>query len=256
MTAPQDVIVRYESKYWVHASLLPALRQQVRRFCAPDRYSTGDPPTYHVTTLQLDTPDLSCYRAKYDDALSRFKLRCRTYDLAGAPVSLEIKRKLGANVVKSRALIAAGDFGAGLMTDRPVALLRPGDRPALAEFQRLLQETGAQPVVAIRYRREAWQAVRENYARVTFDTRLSYQPVRHWRLPRPEERWQAIDLAEAAGHPYSGSVVELKTSGTVPWWMQDLVVRFGLERQSVCKYTLAVDRERDFLPSGVPLVAY
>jgi hypothetical protein len=99
-------LTRYELKYLLHPAQVPLVRAFIAGWCKPDANAKGDPPSYINTTLLFDTPDRACYRARCTNALSRFKLRARVYATDGSsPVILEIKRKLGHNIIKSRAKI-------------------------------------------------------------------------------------------------------------------------------------------------------
>ena len=242
---------RYEAKYWISPALVPQVRAAVTEFCRPDKHAHGDPPGYRIWTMQLDTAKLSLYHARARDALHRFKLRIRRYACEpSAQVILEIKRKLGGTVVKSRCRIAAGHLD-------PLRVLSPQVRPlvdspdeaeALQEFRRLMRDTGCRPVLTIRYFREAWTSVRDTYARVTFDGGLCYRPVHNaidWR--QDAVRWRPCAHVSPELRP-DGVILELKATEQVPIWMQDLVRRFDLNRRAVCKYALAIEAERRFLP--------
>ena len=98
------IIERFEQKYIIHPQLVPKIREYIKPFCIPDPNGKGDIPEYSVTTLQLDTPTMDLALAKERKTFARFKLRIRTYGEGGsAPVFLELKRKVGGIIIKSRA---------------------------------------------------------------------------------------------------------------------------------------------------------
>lgn len=108
-TAFNGDLARYEMKYLVNVALLPQLRDFVHLFCDPDPYCRGTPAQYETTTLQLDNVYGALCLMKENKALNRFKLRARIYGRAEAsPLFLEIKRKSGDVIIKSRAAIAPG----------------------------------------------------------------------------------------------------------------------------------------------------
>ena len=242
-------VVRHEAKYVIPPALAPEIREFVRPFVVPDRHAVGDPPEYTVTTLQLDSPDLTLYRMKETKARNRFKLRIRTYGEDGrAPIFLEVKRKLGSIVSKSRAVIPAGSWCGNPLA--PIGALprfrSPKDELAYLEFCRLVREIDARPVVLIRYRRESYIGANDNYVRVTFDRRLCYRPTREWSLNPTGGRWWSMDATSALNRPFPGLVLALKTYGDTPQWLVDLTERFNLTRAGFCKYYIAVRQESLF----------
>lgn len=248
-------LTRYEMKYWIPRTLVPIIRGFIQPFCLPDKHAKGDPPGYINTTLQFDTPTRGFYAARGGDAYSRFKLRARVYATDGScPVILEIKRKIGANIIKSRARIPFDRFDerCGMAVDESLTFKNEEEWHGYREFVRLRNETGALPVLLVRYRREPWFSVLDDYARVTFDSQLVYQPTRSWTQWGRGSRWRPMDFGGGPyGGSYSGTVLELKSAGRVPMWMQELVTRFELERRAVCKYAIALETERNVLPGDL-----
>lgn len=239
-------IARYEMKYLVDVALLPELREFVQIFCEPDEHCMGTPPEYEVTTLQFDTLFGNLCRMKEDKALNRFKLRARAYGPPrSSPLFLEIKRKIGDTVIKSRATIAPGwecvrDIING---GRVPAGLAGKSKPAFYEFIRLFRQIDAQPVMRVRYNRESWMSVNDGYARVTFDRALRYMPTRGWDVLPDDGRWRVMDSATATGRGYPGFILELKSTGQMPTWMDELIKRFNLVRCDFCKYATAMRLE-------------
>lgn len=85
---------RHEAKYIIHPSLVPEIREFIRPFCIPDPNAQADPPEYVVSTLQLDSATMTLHYAREREAANRFKLRCRTYGLAGdSPVFWKLSAK-------------------------------------------------------------------------------------------------------------------------------------------------------------------
>ena len=242
---------RHEAKYIIPYPLVPDIREFIKPFCIPDPHTHGDPPTYKVTTMQVDTPNLALHHAKLDEAVNRFKLRVRTYGKPGEnPVFMEIKRKIRGTIVKSRTSVAFEDWGPHLLFD-PVVRLRfksTKEEVGFLEFRRLVQETGARPVLLVRYERESYFGAVDHYARVTFDSQLEYHPAHSWMDWGENGRWIPMDssLVQNQQQPFSGVVLELKTFSDAPRWMVDLVMEFGLERIGNCKYSTAIWMESLF----------
>jgi len=245
--APKDnSIARYEIKYVVDVRLMEPIREFVSLFCRPDPYGQGTPPLYTVQTLQFDNHLGTLYHGKEDKSPNRFKLRARTYVGRGqAPLFLEIKRKLGEVVVKSRAVFKLGweDIEDLILGNKMSPLLREGNEFAFLEFRRLLQEIGAAPVYLLRYSRESYMSENDMYARVTFDGNMLYQPTRRWSLEARENQWRNMDSLTAMNRPYPSFILELKTGENMPTWMSELIERYNLTRTDFCKYATAVRLE-------------
>ncbi len=253
-----QLIERFEQKYIVHPRLVPHIRNYLQSFCIPDPNGTGSIPEYQVTTLQLDTATMDLALAKERKAFSRFKLRIRTYgnnENPENPVFFELKRKVGGVVIKSRAGMSLGQYGPGMLlssSDIPI-LKKPKDNLNLLEFARIVHRIHARPKMLIRYIRESYFGANDDYARVTFDRRVSYRPTRDWNLTGPDldgwKNWRSMDTQTGLRRSFAGYILELKAMRDSPHWMMDMVERFNLTSAGFCKYATAWRLEslhRDF----------
>ena len=225
--------------------MVPKIVKFIEPFCNPDPNGVGSPPEYTITTLQLDTPDYSLHYAKSKEAVTRFKLRVRTYGSPGsAPVFLEVKEKNRGIIIKSRTAIPFESWNRDLIFNPSHNLNFKSDKEynGFLNFIRLTRETGAEPVTLIRYIRESYFSKFDHYARVTFDRKLEYQPTSSWDSWGRDSRWISMDsqLVQNKSLPFSGVVLELKTLRDAPRWMLELVRNFNLERTGNCKYSTAV----------------
>ncbi len=240
-------ISRHEAKYIVPIAMMPAIRAYIQPFVVPDKNGIGEHPEYWVRTLQLDAPDLSLHYAKERETLNRFKLRIRTYGKeCKAPVFLEIKRKLGGIIVKSRATVSNADYHPDLLLNCNKALTFKDEREQMnfLNFTRLQNEIGARPKVMLQYLRESYMGRQENYARITFDTQVAYQPVRGYDFAQVQNRrWRKIDTQMGLNTRFPGFILEIKTETEMPFWMRNLVQNFDLTRIGFCKYSTAIRME-------------
>lgn len=241
---------RHEAKYIVPASIVPEVRAFIRPFVYNDPNADGDPPEYIVTTVQLDDGRYSLYQAKEDEALSRFKLRIRTYGTSESqcPAFLEIKRKIHGVIVKSRATVKRADWYDSLCYKPAHALPFKSEKETFAylNFVRLVNEIGARPVLKVRYHRESYLGTYDNYSRVTFDRRLCYSRATTWDPWTDDGRWWTMDSTMGLNRPEASVILELKTFADAPTWMLDLARRFDLVRVGFCKYFCAVRHETLF----------
>lgn len=248
-----SIIRRFESKYVIHPELIEPIRQYIRNFCEADAFAKGDPPEYVNTTLQFDTPSLSFHRAKEFDALNRFKLRARAYSMdLDSTVTMEIKKKFGMTIIKERAKVPMQLWGPDIvkMNSEDIGFRDEKMQHAFLDFCRLFKQTGAEPTMLVRYIREAYFSTIDDYARVTFDRQLLYQPTRSWTSWGKDGRWLSMDVPYAT-NSFSGVVLELKSTNYVPTWMQELIMRFDLVKFGFCKYSTAVNMEEQYLYSSI-----
>ena len=243
-------IERHEAKYIVPYSLLTEIRNYLSAYVLRDRHGVGPLPKYLVRTIQLDSRSLALHYAKEVEQLNRFKLRIRTYGTDGrAPYFVEIKRKLGGVIVKSRSVLKADQYS-------PELFLNPGahipfssekERMNYLDFIRLSQEIGALPVTMIQYERESYMGRLEEYARVTFDTKICYQMTPSYEFGYVNDRrWRRIDTPTGLRTDCSAFVLELKSKMRIPQWMLDFVRTFDLVREGFCKYSAALRLESLF----------
>ena len=255
MAAAADIVSRYESKYIIPRSQVAGIREFVRPFCEPDPNTHGDPPEYVITTLQLETPNYALHYAKEDELDARFKMRVRTYgEIGSAPIFAEIKAKFERTIVKARACVPFKEWNTSLIygTRVPPIFKNKKQEIDFLKFRRVVWETGARPETLVRYTRESYIGVVDDYVRITFDRALQYQRTDSWTDFGRSGIWRSMDscTAQGFGLPYSGVVLEVKTYNTVPTWVIELVKRFDLKRSGNCKYSTAIWREAAF--TGYP----
>jgi hypothetical protein len=240
-------IERHEAKYIVPYHLMPQIRRQIQPYVNRDKNGTGEHPQYLVRTIQLDSRNLCLHYAKEVEQLNRFKLRIRTYGTDGkAPCFIEIKRKLGEVIVKSRSILKAADYSTELFTHpgKYVRFNNGSEHINYLDFLRLSQEIGAQPILMIQYLRESYMGKVEDYARITFDTNICYQMTSNYSFDSVSERkWRHIDTHTGLQTDYPGFVLELKSKMGVPRWLLQIVREFNLVRTGFCKYSAALRLE-------------
>lgn len=245
-----QIIERFEKKFLIHPRLVPQIRKWMEPFCIPDPNARGAIPEYTTTTMQLDTPFMLLARMGERNATPRFKLRIRTYGYDAPPkgaVFVELKRRvMNTMVVKSRSMLTRSMWHRGIITNPESApMLRSAkDNANFLEFCRLARALGAVPKMLIRYIRESYFSANDDYARVTFDRRVSYRTHRTWDLPGAEladwKLWHPIDTTFGMGMDYSPYILELKAMADVPTWMLEMVERFNLDATGFCKYATAM----------------
>lgn len=235
--------MRREYKYLIDEALAARARRMLAGACEPDAHAPGG--RYLCDTLYLDSLGLELYRATAQNARVRHKLRVRAYpESPGAPVFLEVKRRVDDVIVKSRARLAA-DAWAALLETGDLGLAAPDQRGDAERFLARYHARALVPQVLVRYAREPYSSVLDDYARVTFDREIAMQPCSALSLAA-DPRWIPID----AGAP-SPVVLELKFAGRAPRWMVRLVRALELPRLSFSKYARAIESMRRPAPRSV-----
>jgi hypothetical protein len=245
---------RFEAKYIIPRQLVEPIKDFIRPYCEMDKHCAAAGGRYFITTLQLDNEALSLHYAKEWEASHRFKLRVRTYGNppGEAPVFLEIKRKYFERVIKSRAGISFADWKPGILRKHvnELNLKAVKEREAFREFIRLSEEIDARPGVYIRYCREAYTGIFDHYARITFDSQLTYQPVFDMYNWGKGGRFISMDSGLVRNRRESSLVLEVKCTEQVPSWMVELVQEFDLVRCGNCKYSTAIWMENMLTGTG------
>jgi VTC domain len=228
---------RLELKYCVPTAIAESVLALARTHLAPDALALG--PQQRITSLYLDTAQLTFLRWHREGSSDRFKLRIRRYGEHAAPVVYaEVKRKTRSVVRKCRAPFPVEALqtlfeGSDVTNDGAT----PQDVESLREFGRRRRVSGATPRMLITCVRESLRDPEDGTA-VTVDRDLRFQPTLHADLTGQERAWRMMRLPVTAGP--ATTVVELKYSGQPPLWMDPLIPWLAPWRVSFSKYATAM----------------
>lgn len=252
-------IERREFKYLIDEATADRVREAIRPFCERDPFASKHASgRYTIDSLYLDTAEMSLFNANEEEGLDRFKLRIRTYpETPGAAIFTEVKRRFHDIIVKDRGRVPA-DWprlfeGAG---DVLGATRSPREAKAVERFVTLARTLHARPIVLVRYEREPWASVIDDYVRITFDRKIRSQKIDRFTFDHDPRGWRATDHPQTEGAIESMVVLELKFTTNVPWWLIHIVQRYDLTRRAFSKYGLSVRAWREEIPTPrVPYVA-
>ena len=231
-------IDRFEIKFVItgtqRASLMPYLLPRLRA-----DENAGEGAFYPIVSLYYDNAERDCYWEKAQGQGSRRKLRVRVYgSLDGAlpPTCFaEIKHKCDGRNVKRRArmpLEAALAVADGREVDIP---LKEADRRIVDEVHGLVRDRGFRPCCCMRYDRQAFaDRDPESDLRITFDTGIAYRMDN--LMPIPDDRRFSNFLL-----PDGFSVLEVKVTGSVPYWLTTMLGEHGCILQSHSKYSNSLE---------------
>lgn len=236
--------MRYEYKYIVPNNKLEQLRQMILPFVDVDDFAEASGKNqYSVRSIYFDTPRYDFYFEKVEGIKNRKKVRLRGYDDEDQnnTVFLEIKRKYNIPILKYRAPVTFSDAqimfrekninGQVLFGDKFPKGLESSKRFFYQIFSKNLQ-----PVVLIVYEREAYLSKFDNTVRITFDKNL-----RSNAYPSINELYQEEKIkATLAGH----FILEVKFNRSFPGWLNPIISRFSLKKQSASKYVISMDANR------------
>ena len=201
--------------------------------------NAGDNAFYPIISLYYDNPDRDCYWEKVRGQKSRRKMRVRVYgslDGKVPPTSfIEIKHKCDSRVVKRRTQMPLADallVGDGKDLGRPLSFV---DQKVITEVHTLVHHRGFRPLCCMRYDRQAFADVNPaSDLRITFDAGIGFRM--HDLTPVPDDRNFSHYLLREGE-----SVMEVKVTGSVPYWLPKMLGAAGCILTSHSKYSNALE---------------
>lgn len=240
---------RFEMKFVIdeqtRARLMETLEPQL---CAD---ANADETAYYpIISLYYDNDERDCYWEKIRGSRNRRKFRVRVYGSNNGKIPptvfIEVKHKQESRGVKRRVRMSLEDalrVGRGEM---PAMKLNPVDTRTCEEIiNDLVKRRGFKPVMLMRYDRRAYAAKDPTSdLRVTYDTGIAYRLDN--LTPTPDDQNFS---PENYLYPQDISVLEVKITGTIPYWLSVLLAKSGCRLQSHSKYCNALERSDPVLRS-------
>lgn len=226
---------RFEFKYRISENKAQAIRFFCRDYLEPDNYGVINPghSSYPVHSIYIDSPCYKTYHDTINGNRNRYKLRLRYYEESShTPVFFEVKRRQDQVIYKTRSEVKRPAVDSILTGKIPGYndLVYPSENQfhSLMIFSRLLNLINARPALHISYLREAWERNNSNSVRITFDRSVKAYKTNTFRT--------SSDLSRTI--PVFGNhvILELKFTNRFPEWLQELVQKFNLRRESAAKY--------------------
>jgi hypothetical protein len=226
---------RYEIKYLLPGTALPALRAELARRLDLD--SHGVSGGYGVWSVYYDTRDLRFYWEKIEGLRFRRKLRVRHYGDRfsvedGTTVFVEIKQRVN-RVTQKRRVALPYRLARDLCDHRSAVEHNPAQRAFLDEVLELICGLDLRPVAMTGYQREAFIGRDADAGlRVTVDHRIR---------GRDRDFHFGADAENRLIVPARLSVVEFKVNERVPSWLTDLAARMDMSVVRMSKYCQSVE---------------
>lgn len=217
---------RHEEKYIIDYQQYAMLKARAFGALTPDTHARDG--SYIITSLYYDDPLDNALYEKLDGLAEHSKFRIRTYDHSDRVIKLERKDKNGILTHKIDASV----------TKEQIPLL-DGGATRLSEFSgdaydlaAQIQAGGYQPVVAVRYRRDAFTFCGSDL-RLTFDTDLEAIGPDAQALFSPDVRGVPVFDANTV-------IMEIKYGDYLPGFIRKLT-QADTKQLSVSKYALCRD---------------
>jgi hypothetical protein len=236
---------RFELKFVIPIATATSLWRDIAPHCLPDEY--GDPDNgYEVASSYYDTTRLRFHYDREESVGYRRKVRLRAYVESGQCVGLffEIKEKHKHRVGKKRCALSSWEILQSYSEHHriPVAALEPfmpEQHVASREILFLDKHFSLVPTILIRYIRKTLVGKYDSGLRITFDYRVTAGGSSFLKFNDQEEQF----IVE----PHSG-ILEVKTFGTLPLWLQHALLKHEISRTRFSKYCEGV------IVSGNPVV--
>ena len=233
--AYQMTFKRYELKYLLNKKEKEEILLAMKPHMKLDDYGRTV-----IRNIYFDTENFRLIRRSLEKPVYKEKLRIRSYKPVQItdPVFVEIKKKYKSVVYKRRLLLPEKTVMESFRTGEPLPVCSQiGDEiQYFREYYKNLQ-----PSVFLSYEREAFYSLDGSDFRVTFDENILY-------------RRNDISLgSEIYGHPLLGkqqTLMEIKTSGGIPFWMSETLTKHHLYKTSFSKYGSAYQRMMEAAMQG------
>ncbi|HKM16771.1 MAG: polyphosphate polymerase domain-containing protein [Firmicutes bacterium] len=230
------VTQRYEYKYRLDTAKIYPVRYQILASGLERDYYSKERP-YFVRSLYFDTDDYHSLFENRGGLCSRVKLRIRSYSpIPADPLSVELKTKAGNFSLKYSTFISCAWYETFMETGHFPA----NDDPVLIEFERLVHLLALKPKVIIEYEREGLRPRRASNLRITIDRGI--------RSAAAGELFPAAPAFRV--HYGRGVILEIKSLGKQPRWLNQCVREHGLRWVANSKYVQSIALSRPDVIAG------
>lgn len=225
---------RYELKYRVSESIAHSIGEYIRTFMKHDPYSLVLPNRqYEISSLYFDSNDFDLLQHTLMGRWNRHKLRIRAYNSQRDWAFLEIKRRSGMSILKSRAKVMRKDVTRILNSFHIPDYCNERQRHIVEQFNYHKNTIQAQGKVIVRYKREAFVMKEAGNLRITFDRDLEYKRATNFNID--------LDQAQLEKSPLGFVILEIKFTEHYPSWLTNIIRMFELDHSSMSKYIACVN---------------
>jgi len=220
----QTIFKRYEIKYLLTLKEKSQLLSAMQPYMQLDQYGRTT-----IRNIYFDTDNFRLIRRSIEKSTYKEKLRIRSYKTVypDDPVFVELKKKYKSVVYKRRLILPENQAKESFSNKTPLPV-HSQIADEIEYFRKYYQSL--HPVVFISYEREAYYSLDGSNFRVTFDENICY---RENNLSLGSEAYGIPLLSECQ------TLMEIKTSGSIPLWMSRLLTQQRIFKTSFSKYGFA-----------------
>lgn len=222
-----DTFRRYELKYKVPNTVLPAFLDDLLEYMEIDEYSkkTG---YYLITNIYYDTPDDTLIRTSLAKPTYKEKLRLRSYGVPNRKTKcfIEIKKKYKGLVSKRRIMAPLERADAYLAGQDDLENVQAMNHQMLHEMDYFRSVYPVIPKLYLSYERKALFGKEDPEFRVTFDKNIT---VRRYDLELDKGVYGRVLMDDC-------HLMEVKVLGAVPLWFARLLSKYSIFPTSFSKY--------------------
>ena len=219
----QMIFKRYEIKYMLDQQQLSIIKEAMKEHMKADIHGKNT-----ICSLYFDTPDFLLIRRSLEHPIYKEKLRLRSYGTAqpDSTVFIELKKKYDSVVYKRRVAMTEEEAERYLLQHKKIM-----DTQITREIDYCMEfYDDLAPAVMLSYQREAFYGKNDPEFRVTFDEKIL---------------WRDYDLSLCSGIygnpilPPGKTLMEVKTSGSIPLWFTEVLTKNHIYKTSFSKYGTA-----------------
>lgn len=238
MFNPKLHFQRFEFKYLLNFEQLRKIRSFLKRYVIPDDFAQNTKNGfYEVISLYYDSPKFYYYWEKIDGVQKRKKIRLRTYKVDGQLIDyafFEVKRKYDAIILKDRFLLTNEDYkelmAKGNFLNSSTMENSNKDK-IIEEFQWEKGKHQLSPKILVVYNREPYLGKFNKNFRITFDYGLKARE-------DDDLFYQGNNYFDVSG---AQVIMEIKFNGKLPFYVQQIIDMYDLERIAYSKYCYSVE---------------
>lgn len=216
----QMIFKRYEIKYMLTEQQLNIIKDAMANHMIVDEHGKST-----ICSLYFDTPDYRIIRHSLEHPVYKEKIRLRSYGVAkpNDKIFIELKKKYDGVVYKRRIECFEKD-SFNLLSDS--SLLSQSQIGREIDYS-MHMYPGIAPSVLLTYEREAYYENNNKDFRITFDSNIL---------------WRDYDLnlhLGIYGEPildHGKYLMEVKTSGSIPTWLVNILTANNIYKTSFSKY--------------------
>lgn len=223
-----EIFNRVEKKYRLSDEIYHCFLERLSPYMVEDKFCKND-KFYLISNLYFDTWDDVLIRRSIEHPVYKEKLRLRSYGVPDLKdkVFLEIKKKYKGIVNKRRTVLRLEEAYEFLFDGKVPKEREYTNYQVIKELEYSLKLYEPVPKLYLAYDRKALHGKDDKELRITFDKNI--------RCRREALRLEAGDAGERIIDEDTW-IMEIKTLGSMPVWLADLLTEFDIYNQSFSKY--------------------